>query len=122
MGAFMKSVCEKYAFSTNSSRNRVGHVFEGRYKSRHIDKPAYLLNVSRYIHLNPVQAQLVDWPELWKYSSCAAYLGEKADDFVTKEAVLSLAGGRDAYTRYLRERSPDYGEDIEEYLIDSCLL
>jgi hypothetical protein len=49
----------------------------------------YLLHLSRYIHLNPVVAGLVDKPAEWPYSSYAAYLGLRRDSVVHPELVLS---------------------------------
>jgi len=55
-----------YTQRFNRRHNRVGHVFQGRYKAIIVQKENYLLELSRYIVLNPVRAQMVrsakDWP------------------------------------------------------------
>jgi len=53
----------------NRRHTRVGHLFQGRFKSLLIEKESYLLEVSRYIILNPVRAGLIDEPVDWKWSS-----------------------------------------------------
>ena len=46
-----------------------GHLFQGRYRSVLVEKDAYLLEVSRYVHLNPVKARLAALPEYYPWSS-----------------------------------------------------
>lgn len=53
---------------------RVGHLFQDRYKSENIDTEQYLLECSRYIHNNPVKANLVKLPEDYLWSSYPCYL------------------------------------------------
>ena len=60
----------------NTKRKRVGHLFQGRYKAILVEKDPYALELSRYIHLNPVRAQLVKDPLRYPWSSYSAY-GEK---------------------------------------------
>jgi hypothetical protein len=52
-----------------------GQVFDGRFKALHVDRDAYLLEVCRYVDLNPVHAALVDLPEQWAWSSYRAHIG-----------------------------------------------
>ncbi len=63
-----------YTQGFNSRKDRVGPLFQGRYKAILIDQDAYSLEVSRYVHLNPVVAKLVRRPEDHKYSSLPHYL------------------------------------------------
>jgi len=60
----------------NTKKKRVGHLFQGRYKAILLEKDHYALELSRYIHLNPVRAQLVKHPLRYPWSSYSAY-GEK---------------------------------------------
>jgi len=64
-----------YAQKLNYIRNSVGHVFQSRYKSILVEKDNYLLELCRYIALNPVRAGIVENPEDWKWSSYRATLG-----------------------------------------------
>jgi putative transposase len=74
---------------------RVGHLFQGRYKAILCDKDAYLLELVRYIHLNPVRAGVVTDPREYWWSSHRAYLGEVRYPRLNTEFVLSqFAPGR----------------------------
>ena len=65
-----------------------GPLFRGRYKAQLVEEDCYLLIVSRYIHLNPVKAGLVDHPAKYKWSSYAAYLGlAKVPTWLSVEAI-----------------------------------
>ena len=57
----------------NARHKRVGHVFQGRFHSKLIDQDVYLLVASRYVHLNPVRAQLVKDPATYPWSSYRSY-------------------------------------------------
>ena len=54
-----------------------GPLFRGRYKAQLIDEDNYLLVVSRYIHLNPVEAGLAEKPDDYRWSSYSVYIGKK---------------------------------------------
>ncbi|MGK7890288.1 MAG: transposase [Leptolyngbyaceae cyanobacterium] len=63
-----------YTKAINKRHNRCGPLFQGRFQSIHVNEACYLLNLSRYIHLNPVKAQLVDTPQEWEFSSYQDYV------------------------------------------------
>ncbi len=58
-----------YVKAINRRHERVGALFQGRFRAIHVDREEYLVHLSRYIHLNPVVADLVDRPEHWEFSS-----------------------------------------------------
>jgi len=64
-----------YAQRFNERHGRVGHVFQGRYKSFVVANDRYLLTLMRYVELNPVRAQLVADPAAWPWSSVHVSLG-----------------------------------------------
>lgn len=66
---FMRRVNSMYARYFNSKYQYMGHLFQGRYFSNLINNVIELLEVSRYIHLNPVRAKMVDSPEKYMWSS-----------------------------------------------------
>jgi REP element-mobilizing transposase RayT len=76
----------------NREHQRKGHLFHDRFHSVLIDKDAYLLEVSRYVHLNPVRAGIVEHPEDYKWSSYLVYIGEKEkeDNLVEKSLILNM--------------------------------
>jgi len=74
----MRQLNGRYTQNFNRAHHRVGHVFQGRYKAILIDKNSYLLEVSRYIVLNPVRAQMVRSTKDWPWSSYRATVGVQA--------------------------------------------
>src|SRR3989338_752543 len=66
-----------YTQVSNRRHNRVGHLFQGRYKAILIDKDSYWLEVSRYVVLNPVRAGMVKEPGGWPWSSYNATVGSE---------------------------------------------
>ena len=73
----MRQLNGVYTQHINSAYQRVGHVFQGRYKGILVEKESYLLELARYVVLNPVRAGMVDDPQQWPWSSYAAMTGEK---------------------------------------------
>jgi REP element-mobilizing transposase RayT len=77
----------------NKRHERVGHVFQGRFKDQIVQREGYLLALCRYVALNPVRAQIVARPEEWKWSSYASTVGlAPASPFVSVSSVLRLFG------------------------------
>ena len=65
-----------YTQAFNRYHGRVGHVFQGRYKAILVDKDSYLLELSRYVVLNPVMAGMVRHAGQWGWSSFRAMIGQ----------------------------------------------
>jgi REP element-mobilizing transposase RayT len=83
----------QYAQWWNHRHDRVGHVFQGRFKEQIVQRQGYLLALCRYIAMNPVRAGLVSRPEQWKWSSYAGTIGTApAQPFVASTAVLRQFG------------------------------
>ena len=70
----LKWINGSYVTYFNRKRQRPGHLFQGRYKSILIDADAYLKPLSRYIHLNPVRAKMVEKPGAYPWSSYPAFM------------------------------------------------
>lgn len=77
LGRFMLSLNTKYAIYFNKKYGLTGHVFQGRYKSYIVLNERYLLNIVYYIHMNPVKAGMVQFPEDYKFSSYLFYKNGK---------------------------------------------
>ncbi len=75
LSRIMQRLLTGYAQYWNRKYRKVGHVFQGRYKAILCQKDAYLSELVRYIHLNPVRAKMVRRPEDYVWSSHRAYLG-----------------------------------------------
>ncbi len=74
----------------NTRGNRTGHLFQGRYKAILVDAESYLLELVRYVHLNPVRAGLAREPESWRWCGHQAYLGLVTAPWLTMDRVLEL--------------------------------
>jgi len=72
----MRQLNGVYTQTFNRKHRRVGHVFQGRYKAILVEKDSYLLELSRYVVLNPVRAQMVKDVADWPWSSYRATIGQ----------------------------------------------
>jgi hypothetical protein len=73
----MRQLNGVYTQARNKRHNKTGHLFQGRYKAVLIQKDTHLLEVCRYVVLNPVRARMVEKPEDWKWSSYLATAGKE---------------------------------------------
>jgi REP element-mobilizing transposase RayT len=82
-----------YSQCFNRRHHRVGHVLQGRFTAIVVERESYLLELARYIPLNPVRAGIVDHPQKWPWSSYRAAAGlEPAPPWLTTTAVLERFG------------------------------
>jgi len=105
-----------YTQAFNRRHTRVGHVLQGRFKAILVDKDSYLLELARYVVLNPVRAQAVKKPDAYRWSSFRATAGlEPTPPFLAVDWVLShfakqRAAARRRYWQFVLEgvgqRSP----------------
>jgi len=89
----MKRLLTGHAIYFNRKYRRVGHLFQNRYKSILCQEDAYMLELVRYIHLNPLRAKII--PDLkfldkYSYSGHAAIMGRKKNDWQDTDYVLKL--------------------------------
>jgi REP element-mobilizing transposase RayT len=106
LSRIMQNLCFRYTQWVNSRQKKVGHLFQGRYKAIVVDADAYLAELVRYIHLNPVRAKLVKDPEKYPWSGHRAYMGQETLPWLTTEWVLSQFGRR------LKNARARYGEFV----------
>ncbi|MEK7097024.1 MAG: transposase [Patescibacteria group bacterium] len=99
---FMRCLITKYTMYFNKKYKRVGPLFQGRYKAVSIFGNESLLDLSTYIHLNPLEllaeGQLL---ESYPWSSYPAYIGNHEVKWLSKELVLSSFKGRESYRSFL---------------------
>ena len=94
-----------YTQHVNRTHGRVGHLFQGRFKGIIVQREGYLLELARYVVLNPVRAGMVRMPGDWPWSSYRATVGEvPAPPYLQTDWLLrAFAGGReDAIAGYRR--------------------
>lgn len=93
LGVGMRHLNGSYAQRFNVRWERVGHVFQGPYRAVLVEREAHLLELARYIVLNPVRARLCRSPEEWRWSSFRATAGlEPAPALLVREATLACFG------------------------------
>ena len=85
----MKRINQIYAQYFNKTYNYIGHLFQDRYHSEVIATDEQLLSTSRYIHLNPVRANMVEKPEDYQWSSYSMIIGFKSEKLIKAENILS---------------------------------
>jgi len=111
LSKLMQSLSQRYTVWFNHRHERVGHLFQGRYKDILVDSDQYLLELIRYIHLNPVRANLVADPENYSYSSHRAYSG-----LVAAPPWLTLDWGQSQFEDYLEFMGGTVKEEMEQQL------
>jgi putative transposase len=100
----MKRINQIYAQYFNKKYNYIGHVFQDRYHSEVIKDDSQILTTTRYIHLNPVKANMVERLEEYEYSSYRMYIGNKKEKLISSERVLSFfkeEGKRELYKAFV---------------------
>lgn len=120
LSKIIQNLSFRYAKYINQRKNRVGHLFQGRYKSILIDADAYLLELVRYIHNNPVRAGLVKDLAEYQWSSHRVYLGLDNIPFLTTNLVLGQFGGqlktcRKRYLSFATKKDTDKGIKRREF-------
>lgn len=103
----------RYTQYFNHRHNRIGHLFQGRFKAIIIEESSYFLRVLRYIHMNPVRASLVPQPDAYFWSGHRAYLNQIKCVWLTVEYGLAKFSNyiQDARIKYrdyvLQQETPD---------------
>lgn len=97
LSALMRQINGVYTQAYNRRHAKVGHLFQGRFKAILVDRDAYLLEVCRYVDLNPVRAAMVADPAQWPWSSYRAHTGlTAAPSWLDTSAVYAYLLGYDA--------------------------
>lgn len=117
---FIQRVFNTYTQAINRRYDRVGTLFQGSVKNRNVDDEAYLIEVIRYIHLNPVYAKIVSNPAKWHYSDYDEWIGKKATNRKIGEVISFLFVDRENYEDFVLD-GIEFRKDpkIEKYIIES---
>ena len=105
----MRQLNGVYTQYFNRRHNRVGHVFQGRFKAILVDKEAYLLELSRYVVLNPVRARMVKNINKWPWSSYLSMTGKHTSpewletDWLLSHFSKQRKRAREKYINFVRE-------------------
>ncbi|MES1949172.1 hypothetical protein C84B14_17583 [Salinisphaera sp. C84B14] len=91
----MRQLNGVYAQYSNRRHRRTGHLFQGRFKGILVDGDSYLLELSRYVVLNPVRAGMVTRPGAWPWSSYATMMGiVRSPAWLETDGLLAAFGKR----------------------------
>ncbi|CAN5278093.1 transposase [soil metagenome] len=115
LARMMQLVGRHYVPYFNRKYERVGTLWQGRFKAAVIDSERYFMTCTRYIELNPVRAALVSEPENYIWSSYAHHTGAKADALITEHALYWALGN----TPFEREAAY---KDLVKQVIPSAVV
>ena len=121
LSAFGQRFFGSYTQWFNRRRRRVGHLFQGRFKAILVEKEGYLAELSRYIHLNPVRAGMVQKPEEHPWSSMGRYAAKgRGEKWIwIAEILKGFDGSRKAYMEYVYR---GIGETWKPTILDGLFL
>ena len=89
LSQIMHHINGAYTTYFNTKRSRSGHLFQGRYKAILLDADEYAKELSRYIHLNPVRAGIVETPDNFEWSSFRYYtIGKEVPEWLCRKFIL----------------------------------
>jgi hypothetical protein len=116
----MAGLQSSYTQYFNRRHERVGHLFQGRYKAFLVEEDPYALALLRYIHENPVKARIADRPEQYAWSSDRFYRRGKGPEWLDLDRMLRMLGGRRAaairaYLRLMREEVEEPYEQVPSW-------
>lgn len=99
---FMRYVLNSYSHYFNIKHNRKGPLWEGNFKNVLVESDAQLLHLTRYIHLNPATAYIVNNPEDWKWSSYREYISGNKEGICEYDNILDIKP--EEYKKFVEDR------------------
>lgn len=126
MTIFMKSLMNSYVKYFNQKYKRVGGLFQGVFKAVNIDEEAYLLHVTRYIHINPLEIIGVTLSNLENYyCSYGEYLGKRNTSWIHPADILSVFGSKlagistfSSYKDFVERYQGSSADVLEELILE----
>ncbi len=94
-----------YTKAINQRYQRTGSLFQGRFQAILVNTAEYLLHLTRYIHLNPVEAGLVKKAEDWDFSSYQEYINLRNGNLLKLDHIKSQLQSANAYRDFLEEQA-----------------
>ncbi len=98
----MQLLSMAYTKAMNRRYNRVGSLFQGQFQAIEVGSDAYLYHLTRYIHLNPVKAEMVAHPKEWEFSSYLEYAGLRAGTLPRLDVVQQQCASESEYEAFLK--------------------
>ena len=107
-----------YTKAMNKRYDRVGSLFQGQFQAVLVDRNEYLLHLSRYLHLNSVEAGLVKRPEDWEFSSYRDYIGLRQGTLPMPDIILLQFPTPRAYQEFVESYKLTDRDIIAHLLFD----
>ncbi len=108
----MRQLNGMFTQASNRRHKRTGHLFQGRFKGILVDKESYLLELSRYVVMNPVRAGMVKYPGEYVWSSYGAMVGDApTPQCLATDGLLSVFSSRRSEARRRHTRFVEEGID-----------
>ena len=104
---FISKLNSIYAKFFNNKYNYLGHLYQKRYFSELIRSDLQMLETSRYIHLNPIKANMVKKPDEYKWSSYSMYIGKEKERLINSQKILAYFkkdNQRELYRKFVESR------------------
>ncbi|MEZ4706323.1 MAG: transposase [Caldilineaceae bacterium] len=114
----MQPFSVSYAKAINKQNGRSGHLFQGPFQAKLVKDDRYLKWLSRYIHLNPVEAGLVSTPAQWTFSSYQDYIGLRKGTLPNPEIVMAQFPSAKAYVDFVETPTPPQSGLMADLLFD----
>ena len=128
LSQIMRHINGAYTTYFNVKRRRSGHLFQGRYQAILVEMDEYAKELSRYLHLNPVRAKMVQTPEAYAWSSYRYYIGrQKPAKWLCRDFILGYFGqkvpaAQKAYQKFVSTFvNQEYDSPLDE-VVSSTLL
>ncbi len=108
LARILQNLVGRYASEIHRRLGRKGHLFQNRYRCFHVETDSYFLELVRYIHLNPVRANLVADPSAYRWSGHRAVLGQSVLPWLSTRGLLARFSpspwrGRLLYESFIRD-------------------
>lgn len=110
LAKIFKRICDKYVYWYNHKYDRIGPLFQDRFRSEPVETEEYFLSVVRYILQNPVKAGIVSSVKQYKWCNYAAF--ERKKDFTDTEKILSFFSGREQFLSFINADTSEKCIDI----------
>jgi putative transposase len=128
LSKIMAHINGAYTTYFNTKRERFGHLFQGRYKAILIEADEYIKELSRYIHLNPVRANIVTQPQEYEWSSYSYFIGKKKPpewlkmDFILGYFGKDLSDSQKNYKKFVDILADQKYESPLKDVVNSTIL
>jgi putative transposase len=125
---FMQKLGTGYTMYFNKKYDRVGGLFQGRFKAVLVDKEVHLIHLPNYIHINPLNLNYrgstsIEFLENYRWSSFPDYIGKKNFPSVTnRELILNMFNGEEEYRKHIEDWVAENKNEKHSDLISDVLL